>query len=328
MKFSVSLQRTDSLHIDASVELDESLRFIGLSGPSGAGKTSILRALAALEPTATVNKPTARVGLVFQDGVLFEHLSVKDNLKLAAEFAPVQAFTWDEVMTGCVCEHLLSRFPHQLSGGEVQRVAIARTLLNGPDWLLLDESLSAMDAGLKRSVLSFLHNVSQQVKILWVSHDWRELALHAQALVLIDNGVVKAQGLPQYVLSALASQHPDDALFSVLEGDVVTDSGAAHQSFVCEGHTLYATAPYIDGTRARIVVEAADVSLDRAHDHESSIVNALRCTIARLQAHSASQVLVSLQCGRTTLSALISQLSCERMALAAGDEVTARFKLR
>ena len=133
--------------INAQISLLPQSRFIGVTGPSGAGKSSLFRALAGVEKSASVQTPwtSQKVGIVFQQPMLFPHTDVRGNLALAQRHASPNALSIDACLRGCYCDHLIDKPVQALSGGEAQRVAIARALVNGPDVLLLDESLSAID---------------------------------------------------------------------------------------------------------------------------------------------------------------------------------------
>jgi molybdate transport system ATP-binding protein len=177
-----------------------------LFGPSGAGKTSILNMVAGLlkpdrghirigERTlfgeGTDLPPEARrVGYVFQDGRLFPHRRVRANLTYGLDLAQ-PANRWmglDEATCFLGIGHLLDRWPHSLSGGEAQRVAIGRALLAGPEILLMDEPLSSLDAARRGDIMAVIERVRDELKlpVLYVSHDRAEVDRLATAVVTID----------------------------------------------------------------------------------------------------------------------------------------------
>lgn len=324
--------------LDVGVALAEPPSFLGVSGPSGAGKSTLMRCLAGLQDIAGVTGKwgnaaigAVRTGLVFQDSLLFKHLSVKENLDLAIEYASQRCVSIDEVTTGCQCQHLLSRMPHTLSGGEAQRVAIARAILNGPEILLLDEPVSALDSGLKHAVLKYLASLAQGgLKLVMVSHDLRDIALYCDAMAWLEQGAITYQGRTDQVLAALTSSLPEyDTQFSVLKGEVVTHLTEQNCYEIRMGeHRVYAREPVIQGNEAIITVDARDVSLDREHALASSIVNSLPCCIESIDCGEDKKVRVTLRCGDFPFFALISSLSLERMRFEVGEMVTARFKLR
>ncbi|MBJ7500659.1 MAG: ATP-binding cassette domain-containing protein [Sphingopyxis sp.] len=176
-----------------------------LFGPSGAGKTSILNMVAGLlrpdrghirigERTlfdgATDLPPEARrVGYVFQDGRLFPHRRVRANLTYGHDLAP-PANRWmslEEATQFLGIGHLLDRWPHSLSGGEAQRVAIGRALLAGPEILLMDEPLSSLDAARRGDIMAVIERIRDELElpILYVSHDRAEVDRLATQVVAI-----------------------------------------------------------------------------------------------------------------------------------------------
>lgn len=176
-----------------------------LFGPSGAGKTSILNMVAGLlkpdrghirigERTLFgdgVDLPpeARRVGYVFQDGRLFPHRRVRANLVYGHNLAS-HANRWmglDEAVAFLGLGHLLDRWPHGLSGGEAQRVAIGRALLAGPEILLMDEPLSSLDAARRSDIMAVIERIRDELKvpILYVSHDRAEVDRLATSVVAI-----------------------------------------------------------------------------------------------------------------------------------------------
>jgi len=168
--------------------------FILIRGSSGCGKTTLLKILAGLEPpddgqivldNRIANQPEIvisafdrQIGLLFQDLALWPHLTGREQLQLVL----AQRISLDEnvkVRIEAVCEQvqlplrLLDRFPHQLSRGEQQRLAIARTIITQPQILLLDEPFTALDQPNRRSLLELMTNLKQSgdTTVIVVSHD-------------------------------------------------------------------------------------------------------------------------------------------------------------
>jgi molybdate transport system ATP-binding protein len=181
-----------------------------LYGRSGCGKSTLLRCLAGLEEQALgrivfkgqawldaqKRLPTAarNVGYVFQQGALFPHLSVRENLAFARDRAP-QDLGLERIAEACQIAHRLEASVATLSGGEKQRVAIARALLSAPDLLLLDEPLSALDSETKWEVLAFLEQLKGQLNIpmILVSHAPEEVIRLADQVVFMEAGKVVSQ---------------------------------------------------------------------------------------------------------------------------------------
>jgi ABC-type sugar transport system ATPase subunit len=185
-------------------------------GPSAAGKSTLLRLFAGLlHPQAgevlfdgrnVAGTPAERrdVGVVFQSYALFPHLSVYDNVAFglrARRRGPRGADLDRRVREAAALlglESLLARRPAELSGGEQQRVAVARAIAPRPALLLLDEPLSALDARLRRAVRGELAALLRRLgtTTLYVTHDQEEAMLLADHLVVLRDGEVEQAGEP------------------------------------------------------------------------------------------------------------------------------------
>lgn len=176
-----------------------------LFGPSGAGKTSILNMVSGLlrpdegrivvdgevlfDSAAGIDVPVQqrRTGYVFQDGRLFPHMRVRDNLLYGRKPAQAadHAMGLDEAVGFLGIGHLLERWPATLSGGEAQRVAIGRALLRAPRFLLMDEPLSSLDAARREDILRVIERLRDEtaLPILYVSHDRAEVERLASTIV-------------------------------------------------------------------------------------------------------------------------------------------------
>ncbi|KGB54887.1 ABC transporter [Sphingopyxis sp. LC81] len=176
-----------------------------LFGPSGAGKTSVLNMVAGLlrpdrghirigdrtlfDGAIDLPPEARRVGYVFQDGRLFPHRRVRANLTYGHDIVPAanRWMTLDEAVQFLGIGHLLDRWPHSLSGGEAQRVAIGRALLAGPEILLMDEPLSSLDTARRSDIMVVIERIRDELKlpILYVSHDRAEIDRLATSVVEI-----------------------------------------------------------------------------------------------------------------------------------------------
>jgi molybdate transport system ATP-binding protein len=208
---------------ELDVDFELTHRFSALFGPSGAGKSTILGILAGfLRPDEGLVRLQGRtlldtsagvrvaehdrsVGMVFQDALLFPHLSVEGNLRYGQRHRKAQrrAINFSRVVDVLEIGGLLGRDPRNLSGGERQRVALGRALLSGPEILLLDEPLAALDAGLRTKILSYLERVVAEwdVPALYVTHSQLEVRHAAEWVVVLGRGRIVAQGLPDDALT-------------------------------------------------------------------------------------------------------------------------------
>ena len=187
-----------------------------LLGPSGCGKSTLLRLIAGLEPLDGGTVATDRVlsgptfhappeqrdiGFVFQDYALFPHMSVEDNVAFGLKrLSPAERQKRALLQLGRV--HLADRakaFPQALSGGEQQRIALARALAREPALVLLDEPFSGLDAHLKAGVRDATLEALRQAgtAALIVTHDAEEALMMADHLALMDKGQILQTGTPQ-----------------------------------------------------------------------------------------------------------------------------------
>ncbi|GGW89643.1 ATP-binding cassette domain-containing protein [Alteromonas halophila] len=335
MEFKVRLNTQGRPPLEATAAFSAQSVLLGLTGPSGAGKTTLLRALAGLEKCAQVNvssyrRSSPRIMMVFSEPCLFPHLSVEENLILARQYSADSGASLTTYTALCHCEHLLGRAAVSLSSGEAQRVALARALASQPDILLIDEGMGAIDSATRRAIISGLkqYATKTQLQVVLVSHDISDLALYADELALLEAGSLVCAGQVARVLGHYATETSLVPCLSLLEGKATDpDPRYPYHRFLCEGQVLYAHSRASFEEHVRLVVDARQVSLDKMDVNQSTLVNAFACQIVSMDTLSDAELRVTLRQGDTTLYAIISHLSRDRLGLTAGDAVTARFKL-
>jgi multiple sugar transport system ATP-binding protein len=221
--------------------------FIVFVGPSGCGKTTTLRMIAGFEdPTSgeiridgkVVNdlEPRDRdLGMVFQSHALFPHKNVADNIAFGLRMKKVakdeQVRKVQEVARLVHITHLLGNMPAQCSGGESQRIALARTLVTEPSNFLLDEPLSSLDAKLRRELRAEcdrLHDELQKT-FIYVTHDQEEAMTLADRIVVMNEGRIVQMGTPMEIYGDPASYFVADFFgnpaMNLVEGSVVGGNG-------------------------------------------------------------------------------------------------------
>ncbi len=197
--------------------------FFAVIGPTGAGKSLLLEAIAGLAPVKsgritvkdqeiTAYPPECRnVGLVYQDCSLFPHLTVKANILYGIRYHRMDSEVANARLDGLVnrldLSRLLRRYPARLSGGEKQRVALARVLMLNPAVILLDEPLSSLDPVFQDDIKQLLRDIHQEWRIpfIIVSHDFADVLYLADRGAVIDNGRVVQQGGIQDIFDRPAS---------------------------------------------------------------------------------------------------------------------------
>lgn len=202
---------------------------VAVMGPSGAGKSTLLQALAGLEPLTAgqidvagrvvdrVSAPRVRttpmnrgIVLLGQDARLFPHLSVRENVAFGPRAAGADAGSArdlaDEWLARVGLRGAGGRMPRELSGGEGQRVAVARALAASPRAVLLDEPLVALDPATAGDIRQMLRDQLAGITTIAVTHDAADAVALAERLVIIEAGRVTQSGPVRAVLSAPASE--------------------------------------------------------------------------------------------------------------------------
>lgn len=192
------------------LDIEFSSQVTGVFGPSGSGKTSLLDLVAGLRRPSSglirlgdqcltdaargIHMPTQlrRIGYVPQDLALFSHMSVEGNLRYGyKENQDIhKLFSFDHVADVLEITSLVTRQIGVLSGGEKQRVALARSLLSSPQLLLMDEPLASLDRKLKQRIMPYLQRIRDefQLPMLYVSHDADEITALCQEVWMLDRG--------------------------------------------------------------------------------------------------------------------------------------------
>mgnify|MGYP006424950267 CR=1 FL=1 len=321
-----------------------------LFGRSGSGKTTMLRCLAGLErireARLTFNGETWQdgshwlpvhhrpLGYVFQEGSLFPHLKVRDNLlygfkRLAPEQRRLQL---DEVVHLLGLTDLLERYPEALSGGQRQRVSIGRALLTSPQLLLMDEPMASLDVTSKGEILFYLERLRDELSIpvVYVSHSIEEVARLADHMVLLEDGCALAQGALQSLLTRtdLPLAHSEQAS-SVIAGHVAAHSDCDHLTEVAfaGGSLLVSRQERAAGAPLRVRIMARDVTVALTYPTASSALNRLQAQITSISNDpQPSHVILRLAVGEQTLLARISARSCRELELVPGSMVWAMVK--
>ena len=338
--------------LDVDLQL-ENHGVTAIFGRSGAGKTSLLRAMAGLDHIADgvmklgdeiwqegrIFTPThqRQIGYIFQEASLFTHLNAADNLLYAQKRAwRVQgngAVDFDALIELLGLADMLKQYPDQLSGGERQRVAIARALLINPKLLLMDEPLAALDSERKHEILTHLERLKREINIpiLYVSHSIDEVARLADQMVVLDHGKMVAQGTVSDVLSRLDLPIKlGEDIGVVIAAKIVECDEKWHLARAeFEGGSLWIADENDEmGKTIRLRILARDVSLTtHKNAGDSSILNGLSTEIMDIKTDQhAAMMLVQLKLGKQLLIARITAKSAAQLALKIGDRVWAQVK--
>lgn len=337
---------------DFNMAVDLTLPDTGVSaifGPSGSGKTTLLRTIAGLESlpdchisfrnqvwqdnTTFMPVHERGVGYVFQEPSLFPHLSIQQNLEYGFKRLPdiQKRVSLNDAINLLNIESLLDRDPLSLSGGEQQRVAIARTLAASPQLLLMDEPLSSLDNKLKLEILPYLETLHKElaIPVLYVSHATDEVARLADTLVVLRKGEVLGTGPIQDMLTRLdlPLSHRSDA--EALLTATVKNTDQAYTLTHLDAGGFQFSVPGIDlqqGSIVRIRIAAHDVSLTLEKQSGTSIQNIFPATVLEMIDESEAQSLIKLSLGNNPVLARITKKSVQELDIAPGKEVFAQIK--
>lgn len=311
MTLSVRLRRRLSQAFTLDVDFAVSAGITILFGASGSGKTTALRAIAGLVRPDTgriaVNgtplfdsgegidlAPARRgVGYVSQQLALFPHLTVRQNVEygLARLPAPARSARAGPILESFNIAHLTARKPGDISGGERQRVALARSLVTSPRALLLDEPLSGLDYGTETRIIDDLRrwNADRAIPILYVTHAHREVFALGERVIVLQDGAIQADGAPHEVLDAPARHAiAQIAGFENVFDAAVVSSRAEWGTMVCRiaGTTTDIEVPYSGGhagARVRLAIRAGDILLANEEPRGLSARNVLAGVVSSLR---------------------------------------------
>ncbi len=295
--------------LDVSLEVPPGITI--LFGPSGAGKSTVLDCIAGLarpdagrivvgrevlfDSEAGVNSPpqSRHVAYVFQSLALFPHMTAEQNVLYGLDALPQESRSErvQEILKLFRIDKLRARKPTEISGGERQRVALARSIVTQPRVLLLDEPLTGLDTPLKASIIGDLRawNAARHIPIVYVTHSREEVDAIGEHVVAMDHGRVMSEGTPLEVLEAprrarLAQSAGFENLLSGIVVDLRVEDGVMRVRLgesPCEIEVPlgYAAA----GDRVRIAIRAGDILLATAKPENLSARNVIEGRILGME---------------------------------------------
>lgn len=293
------------LEVDFSVSPGITILF----GASGAGKTTLLDCIAGLvkpdagcitavcamfdsEQGINLSVRERNSGYVFQELALFPHLSVEDNIAYGLNHmnAAAKQLRCDAIMKSFRISHLQTRKPSEISGGERQRTALARSLVTNPCVLLLDEPLTALDVTTKSKIIEDLRtwNEAHRIPILYVTHSREEALALGERILVLDRGKIIADGSPHQVLTAppqetIASLWGFENVFDVRVASIHEDRGT--MTCVVVDTQVQLETPLVKaevGASLRVGIGAGDVLLGTSLPVGLSARNIIRGKIVSL----------------------------------------------
>jgi molybdate/tungstate transport system ATP-binding protein len=308
-------------------------------GPTGAGKTLLLETIAGFHipdrgeiwiegcELTLVSPEKRKIGFIYQNYSLFPHLTVERNiafgLKVKKSSPEMSGKRVKEIIEWLGISHLAHRYPSTLSGGEQQKVAIARAIAIEPSVLLLDEPLSALDRSTRNYLREELKRVKEEfgITMVHVTHDQTEAMMLADRIAVMMHGRIVQVGTPYEVFNKPLTEELADfvGVENIIHGVVRTNERGIAEIAVDTG-TIFAVSDYRDGA-VKVFVRPEDIIVSESHG-ESSARNVIRGRIQEL--HDIGPLTrVKMDTG---LVALITKQSRENLGLRTGAEVYATFK--
>jgi spermidine/putrescine ABC transporter ATP-binding subunit len=275
--------------------------FLSLLGASGCGKTTLLRIISGFElPTrgqisirgqdVTSMPPDRRpTNIVFQRGALFPHMNVFDNiaysLKLRKWPKPRIAAKVEEMLALVRLEGFGHRGPTELSGGQIQRIALARALAAEPTVLLLDEPLSALDLKLRQQMQLELRAIQRKLgaTFIFVTHDQTEALVMSDRIAIMNQGRILQLGTPREVYTRPASVFASDFIgqTNLMHGTVAAVAGSRVTLAVAGGERVAgeSASPFTVGQAATLSVRPESIRIRRASE---GLPDSLTGTVAEI----------------------------------------------
>lgn len=347
-KFSKHLAGGEQVFV-LDVAFEASAGFTILFGASGAGKTTLLDCVAGLttpdsgrisigdrllfdsSQSTDVAIAQRRVGYVFQNLAVFPHMTVRENISygLAHLSRAQRAARVDAILQAFRIAPLARQNAREISGGESQRTALARTLVTDPEILLLDEPLAALDAVTKGQIIDDLRewNRAHQIPILYVTHSREEVFALGERVIVLNAGRIVAQGTPHEVMMApmqetVAQLAGFENVFDSVVEAVRPERGTMNCRIDGDGGSLVLETPLVRGgvgTVLRVGIRAGDILLATSPPVGLSARNVIPGRIQSLEQHD---VIVSarVRC-RVEMEVHLTLAARDSLVLAPGKEV-------
>ena len=308
-----------------------------LVGPYASGKTLLLETIAGLRQASSgqiliggrdvtrLEPERRKIGMVYQHSALFPHLSVRDNLAFGLAVRRLPATTIaaavDRTADLLGIGDLLSRKPEYLSGGERQKVALARALATDPEVLLLDEPLAALDPESREQVRLDLADLQRQVGMptIHVTHDFEEATMMGARIGVMGHGTIRQVGTPDEIFRHPTSEFVARFTMSinVLKGTIDRTDPTA-PVFVAEGIHLAMDPDEIDPDACVAAIRPESILITRSAPPDGS-ANVFLATVSRItNKGSIVEVVAAIPPG---LTCLLTRYGFDQLGLTIGSQV-------
>ena len=272
---------------DISFKIEDN-SIISILGPSGCGKTTLIRLISGLEEIQEgkiylhdnlvshkkINLPPEErsISYVFQDFALFPHMTVLENISFAASSQKNKRQLIEQVIALAKIENFLTKYPHQLSGGEQQRVALARSIAVQPKLLLLDEPFSDLNTSLKKEIIDdTLHLIkSLESSAIIVTHNAEEAMFLSDQIIVINNGSIVQVGTPYDIF-----YNPKNSYVASLFGEINLYSTKVFDGYCSTPIGTIKALDFANGDNVDIVIRPEALILNKEKSPLISEVNGI-----------------------------------------------------
>lgn len=317
--------------------------YFTLIGESGAGKSLLLEIITGLlipengniflnQKNILNTAPQKRnIGIVYQKPTLFPHMSVFENIAYPLKIkkyskkeikSKVQSLAEETEIT-----HILKRGINNLSGGEIQRVTIARTLATNPDILLLDEPLSFLDVQLKKGILSLLRKLNQNGQtIIHVTHDYEEVIALTNKIAIIEKGKIIQSGTPHEVFQNPKSTFVANfiGISNFYKGQLFkSDDNLELKIFETSGIRIFTISDEEINSDGYIIIPSEVITISNEKLNSSAINNFIGTIKDIYQTKSGMEIIVNIG---FEIAAKITNYSSDRLQITIGKKVWISFK--
>lgn len=324
---------------------------MGLIGPSGSGKTTLAEQIAGLrdgingsiilsgtkilDTSENISIPAEKrsIGFMFQDQLLFPHMTIEKNILFPLNFVDDDDISLPTIFEKLNISPLLSKYPHQISGGEKQRVCFARALACQPKLLILDEPTAGLDKMNKINVLQTIKKMVSKAAypVLLITHHMDDIIELCDSIAVMSDGKIIANGKVSDIL-AMPEVQPllgSSEVITEIEGNVVLDGKGILKLEV--GGTIFRLEnDHHQSKKRRIRIRARDVALALKKPEDTSLQNIIPGTITHIAEHGAHDVLVTVTLGSdenaSSIKSLITLRSKKALRLTTGLPIFVMIK--
>lgn len=322
-----------------SFEVEQGDYFVIL-GSNGAGKTVLLESIVGInkikngkiiyknEDITKKEINEREISIVYQNGELFPHINVFDNIAFPLKNKKIKNIKQKvlEIAKKVGVENKLNQKPETLSGGEVQRVAIARSLATGYDLILLDEPLSSLDSKSKNEIKVLLRNLNREgITFIHVTHDYEEAISLASKIAVLENGTIVDVNEPELIFKNPKSEFIANFVGhkNFLKGRIKSIHNSDLKKFISDKNLeIYCLTDLEDGN-AYLIISSNDISISNQKEISSNRNNFIGKVEDISKAKIGYEIIIDLG---YKFAVSISKESIENLDLSIGKEVWISFK--